>query len=292
MKTIYAKVLVALAATILASLPVSAAEVVTYYHNDYLGSPIAATDDTGAVVWQQAYDPWGFKLTQNTDERGYTGNWLDEATGLADHKARWYTSSIGRFTAIDPVKWQESNIHSFNRYAYANNSPYKFVDPDGRAGKIATLIRLIGSGSKELGRITKQRAVRARLQGENVHADSRQAAQQIERAAAGNRKVLKHKGHKLADGSTGNPHYQTEGLRGHTFWGTLGSALMGLGIGLDHLANGVEIIDPTTYLTSGGDRYLDPNGNEVSWDDIVKRTQAAESQPGVDSEGNSSENSE
>ncbi len=124
--------LAALAVLIVTALPLSAAEVVTYYHNDHLGSPIAATDDTGSVVWQQAYDPWGFKLTANTDERGYTGNWLDEETGLADHKARWYTSSIGRFTGIDPVKWQESNIHSFNRYAYASNNPYAFVDRDGR----------------------------------------------------------------------------------------------------------------------------------------------------------------
>ena len=122
----------ALAALIITTAPLSAAEVVTYYHNGHLGSPIAATDSTGAVVWQQAYDPWGFKLTANTDERGYTGNWLDEETGLADHKARWYTSSIGRFTGIDPVKWQESNIHSFNRYAYASNNPYGNVDRDGR----------------------------------------------------------------------------------------------------------------------------------------------------------------
>ncbi|MCP4066047.1 MAG: hypothetical protein GY740_22760 [Gammaproteobacteria bacterium] len=120
-----------LAVLIFTALPLSAAEVVTYYHNDHLGSPIAATDSTGAVVWQQAYDPWGFKLTTNTDERGYTGNWLDEETGLADHKARWYTSSIGRFTGIDPVKWHETNIHSFNRYAYGNNNPYSYADPDG-----------------------------------------------------------------------------------------------------------------------------------------------------------------
>ncbi|WP_051946947.1 RHS repeat-associated core domain-containing protein [Marinobacter sp.] len=124
--------LTALAAIVITTAPLSAAEVVTYYHNDHLGSPIAATDSTGAVVWQQAYDPWGFKLTANTDERGYTGNWLDEETGLADHKARWYTSSIGRFTGIDPVKWQESNIHSFNKYAYASNNPYAYVDRDGR----------------------------------------------------------------------------------------------------------------------------------------------------------------
>ncbi|WP_438269636.1 hypothetical protein [Pseudomonas alvandae] len=32
---------------------------------------------------------------------------------------------------IDAVDFQENNLHSFNRYTYANNNPYKYVDPDG-----------------------------------------------------------------------------------------------------------------------------------------------------------------
>lgn len=134
MKRFIVNTLAALAVMLIAVSRLNAAEVVTYYHNNYLGSPIAATDSSGAVIWQQAYDPWGLKLTTNTDERGYTGNWLDEETGLADHKARWMTSAIGRFTAIDPLSWNESNIHSFNRYAYANDNPYAFVDPSGSNG--------------------------------------------------------------------------------------------------------------------------------------------------------------
>ena len=38
---------------------------------------------------------------------------------------------------IDPVGVDENNVHSHNRYAYANNNPYKFVDPDGRASTLA-----------------------------------------------------------------------------------------------------------------------------------------------------------
>lgn len=43
------------------------------------------------------------------------------------------TVALARFISIDPVPFEENNIHSFNRYAYGNNNPYRFKDPDGRA---------------------------------------------------------------------------------------------------------------------------------------------------------------
>ncbi len=33
---------------------------------------------------------------------------------------------------MDPVGPVPGSVHSFNRYTYANNNPYKYVDPDGR----------------------------------------------------------------------------------------------------------------------------------------------------------------
>ena len=32
---------------------------------------------------------------------------------------------------VDPAGIDPGNVHSFNRYAYGNNNPYRFVDPDG-----------------------------------------------------------------------------------------------------------------------------------------------------------------
>lgn len=41
-----------------------------------------------------------------------------------------YDPMLRSFTGMDPVDYQEDNFHSFNRYAYANNNLYKYVDPD------------------------------------------------------------------------------------------------------------------------------------------------------------------
>jgi hypothetical protein len=39
--------------------------------------------------------------------------------------------------SIDPVVTDANTGSSFNRYAYANNSPFKYIDPDGRAAQVA-----------------------------------------------------------------------------------------------------------------------------------------------------------
>lgn len=116
---------------------VSAREVVTYFHNNALGSPVAATDELGNLKWREEYLPYGERLLKQdsgTNDTWFTGKQEDKATGLTYFGARWYDPVVGRFTGIDPVGFQENNIHSFNRYAYANNNPYKYVDPDGRLG--------------------------------------------------------------------------------------------------------------------------------------------------------------
>jgi uncharacterized protein RhaS with RHS repeats len=45
---------------------------------------------------------------------------------------RYYEPLAGRFLSVDPVVTNANNGNSFNRYRYANNSPYRFTDPDGR----------------------------------------------------------------------------------------------------------------------------------------------------------------
>jgi uncharacterized protein RhaS with RHS repeats len=44
---------------------------------------------------------------------------------------RYYDPESGRFLSADPVQ-VGGNGESFNRYAYANDNPYRYTDPDGR----------------------------------------------------------------------------------------------------------------------------------------------------------------
>jgi RHS repeat-associated protein len=124
---------------ILGSFAATAQPVVTYFHNDISGSPMLATDAAGNVVWKEGYKPYGEKTRNEVPSRdgknkiGYAGSPFDASTGLSYMGARYYDPVIGRFMGIDPVGFQEDNIHSFNRYAYANNNPYRFIDRDGRS---------------------------------------------------------------------------------------------------------------------------------------------------------------
>ncbi len=114
-----------------------AVERVIRYHNDALGSPIFATNQRGEVVWRRSYTPYGEELNREApNEPGYTGKFEEPDLGINDFGARWYDPRIGRFLAIDPVGFSPDNPQSFNRYAYANNNPYGFVDPDGRRSVI------------------------------------------------------------------------------------------------------------------------------------------------------------
>jgi RHS repeat-associated protein len=115
---------------------VQAATTITYYHNDLLGSPVAATDASAHVIWRESYRPYGERLTNDPASTGndvwYTSRRQDADTGLVYMGARYYDPVAGRFVSKDPVGFDEKNIQSFNRYAYANDNPYAYKDTDGR----------------------------------------------------------------------------------------------------------------------------------------------------------------
>ena len=67
------------------------------------------------------------------DKPGYTGHVEDKTLGLTYMQQRYYDPVIGRFYSNDPIGFRDTQ--SFNRYSYANNNPYKYVDPTGMASQ-------------------------------------------------------------------------------------------------------------------------------------------------------------
>lgn len=114
-----------------------AGETVTYFHNDAAGSPMLATDVNGLQVWKETYRPYGDRLIQSASSAAndvwFAGASVDDGTGLSYMGARYYDATIGRFVAVDPLRFDALDLHSLNRYAYANNNPFKFVDPTGES---------------------------------------------------------------------------------------------------------------------------------------------------------------
>ncbi|MNF57307.1 tRNA3(Ser)-specific nuclease WapA precursor [compost metagenome] len=130
---------------------------VTYYHNDHLGSPAAATDEQGKLLWRAHYRPYGEREPHRDSAAfgtlGYTGHAQNERNGLVYAGARYYDPLVGRFLSVDPVGPKQAVPGSFNRYAYALNNPYRYVDPDGQwAEDMVIGVASVSIGAYSLGR--------------------------------------------------------------------------------------------------------------------------------------------
>ena len=118
---------------------------VSYLTADHLGSPRVITNETGEVTTRKDYTAFGEETVssqrttalkydnESETRKGYTGYEKDEESGLDFAQARYYNSSHGRFTSVDPLTASATikNPQTFNRYSYVLNSPYKFTDPLG-----------------------------------------------------------------------------------------------------------------------------------------------------------------
>jgi RHS repeat-associated protein len=104
-----------------------------FFQNDAAGSVLASVY-TGGVVFKESYKPFGERVnaTAANNQIWFAGQKQD-APDLIHMGARYYDPQIGRFLSIDPKEADPSDLHSLNRYAYANNNPNRFVDPDGHS---------------------------------------------------------------------------------------------------------------------------------------------------------------
>lgn len=68
--------------------------VVTWQHNDALGSPVVTTSGAGAVVERKPLEPYGASVGAATDGVGYTGHVMDAGTGLTYMQQRCFLMQV------------------------------------------------------------------------------------------------------------------------------------------------------------------------------------------------------
>jgi len=103
----------------------------TYIHPDYQNSPLIETSPSATITRQPVYLGYGQTDAEGTSEiPGYTGATMDAETGQTYLGARYLYQN--RFTSPDPAALDPARPSGLNRYAYADNNPMRYVDPDGR----------------------------------------------------------------------------------------------------------------------------------------------------------------
>jgi len=152
-----------------------ASEDVTFFYNDYKGNVVVAADKTGNLKWKQQYSPYGNKTQGNAPANAdlrYTSHSYDADTGLVYMGARWYDPHTARFLTLDDAGINiETGLPSFNPYAYANNNPTVFTDPDGNV--VQAIPALVFTGLVMLTAYYLNKAINdTRGIAENFHSES------------------------------------------------------------------------------------------------------------------------
>ncbi len=97
---------------------------------DGLGSVIGLSDSLGGVGTEYTYDPFG-KASQSGSASDnpwqYTAR-ENDGTGLQHNRARYYSSSMGRFASQDPIGFAGGDT---NLYGYGGGDPINYTDPTG-----------------------------------------------------------------------------------------------------------------------------------------------------------------
>jgi len=119
----------------------------TWMSADHNGTANVQVDATTQSVTRRHTQPFGEERGAQpaawTGEKGFVGGTKDP-TGLTHLGAREYDTTTGRFISADPIA-DLQDPQQINGYAYSNNNPVTFADPDGKwlLSHIFALIRLV-----------------------------------------------------------------------------------------------------------------------------------------------------
>ena len=118
-----------------------------WYDKNLQGDIVGIRNASGTLVAQYEYDAWG-KHISITDGSGndvsdnpnhianinpfrYRGYYFDVETGWYYLNARYYDPNVGRFLSIDSILGANGGLQGYNLFAYCNNNPVMYIDPNG-----------------------------------------------------------------------------------------------------------------------------------------------------------------
>jgi len=115
-----------------------------FTHSDWLGTERVRTDMTGTNCESIVSLPFGDGQSitgtcGDVSPMHFTGKERDAESGLDNFKARYFGSSMGRFTRPDPIMISKQKLvdpQQWNMYSYARNNPLRFIDPTGKAAEL------------------------------------------------------------------------------------------------------------------------------------------------------------
>jgi RHS repeat-associated protein len=129
---------------------------------DQLGTPRMVFDKSGSLETTKRHDyaPFGEELFNglrpnvvgygaDSTRQKFTSKERDIETGLDYFGARYYRSTQGRFTSIDPgnAGAEVDRPQSWDGYSYSINNPLRYIDPDG----LRYVQRTLANGKIEYG---------------------------------------------------------------------------------------------------------------------------------------------
>ena len=111
-----------------------------YFQKNLQGDVIRILDYNGNVVVEYTYDAWGKvlsvtgSLANTLGQRNpfrYRSYYYDTETGFYYLQSRYYDPIVGRFLNADAIIGANGGVIGYNMFAYCNNNPIMYSDPNG-----------------------------------------------------------------------------------------------------------------------------------------------------------------
>ncbi len=115
-------------------IPIRRGGTLYYVVPNHLGGTLRVVNTSGATTDDIRYHAFGGTRSGGTNlqtDKRFTGQILDQSTGLYWYASRAYDPALCRLTQPDTIIQDYSIPQTLNRYSYALNNPVKYNDPTG-----------------------------------------------------------------------------------------------------------------------------------------------------------------